>query len=81
MTDNELLFENRVVDKILKANRVLGLVIRSFRYLDFDCFILSYKALIRTHLEYAQSVWSPHKKKYIDIIERVQSRATKNLPC
>jgi len=33
--------------------------------------------MVRPHLEYANSVWFPYKKKVIEIIENVQKRATK----
>ena len=39
-----------------------------------------YKALVRNHLDYAVSIWSPYKQKYKDAIENVQRRATKQLP-
>ena len=39
-----------------------------------------YKALVRSHLDYAISIWSPYKQKYKDAIENVQRRATKQLP-
>ena len=38
-----------------------------------------YKALFRSHLDYAISTWSPYKQKYKDAIENVQRRATKQL--
>ena len=34
---------------------------------------------IRSHLEYASSVWCPYKLKYVEI-ERVQRRAIKLIP-
>ena len=40
----------------------------------------TYKTLVRTHLEFASSVWHPYKAKHIDMIENVQRRATKQLP-
>ncbi len=33
-----------------------------------------------TKLEYAEVVWSPHKKKHIKKLERIQKMATKMVP-
>jgi len=46
-------------DKINKAYSFLGIINRKFSYLDKDAFITSYRALVRSHLEYAVQVWSP----------------------
>ena len=35
--------------------------------------------MVRSHLEYANAVWSPYKQKYIEKVEKVQKRATKLL--
>ena len=32
---------------------------------------------VQPHFEYAQSVWSPLLKKYVDMLEKVQIRAIK----
>jgi hypothetical protein len=37
-------------------------------------------SLVRTHLDYASSVWTPFKAKHIEQIEWVQRRATKQIP-
>ena len=55
------------------------LIPRTFRYLDTKSFLVIYKTLVRTHLDYASSVWAPYKMKqaYIEKIESVQKRVTK----
>jgi len=59
---------------------MMGMVKRSFRYLEGEAFVTLYKSLIRPHLEYATPVWSPWKKQQIRLIEGIQRRATKLLP-
>ena len=36
--------------------------------------------MVRSHLDYCSSVWSPYMKKDIEALEKVQKRATKILP-
>ena len=75
--DSNMSFSEHIANKVNKANAITGLVRRSFTFLDCASFIKLYCAMIRPHLEYAQSIWSPHLLKDIDAIENVQIRATK----
>ena len=75
--DTGLKFDNHIQDKIKKANSMLGIIKRNFKKMPVYANVMLYKGLVRSHLEYAGSVWSPHLKKYIEQIERVQMRATK----
>ena len=45
--------------------------------MDESSFILLYKSMVCPHLEYANSVWCPHKLGDIKEIEKVQKRETK----
>ena len=78
--DKNLLFNVHCQRIANAANRLVGLTRRLFDYLDATTFQLIYKALIRPRIEYASSVWSPVRKPGVEIIERVQRRATKMLP-
>ncbi|CAF0851716.1 unnamed protein product [Brachionus calyciflorus] len=60
-----------------KANRALGQNRNSFCYLERNTFKLLYNALVRSHLEYAVSVWCSTLKGHIELTEKVQKRATK----
>ena len=80
LIDNSLSFNAHICEKVKKANMMAGWVRRSFQFLNTDVFNLLYKSLVRSHLEYAISVWSPHLAKHIDQIEEVQMRATKMVP-
>ena len=73
-------FKIHINNIVSKGNQVLGLIKRNFDYLDKDSLVLLYKALVRPHLEYGQSIWSPFLTNEQRLIEKVQRRATKLLP-
>ena len=75
--DSGMTFDDHILTKVQKANVMVGLIRRTFSYLDQQTFLKLYTAFVRPHLEYAVSVWSPHLKKHIDAIENMQIRATK----
>ena len=75
--DAELKFVEHMSAKIKKANSIVGLIRRSFSYLDSKLFKKLYTTFVRPHVEYAQAVWSPHLIKHVNMIENVQKRTTK----
>ena len=75
--DSELSFSEHVASKVRTANAIVGLIRRSCSFLDGTSFKKLSTAFVRPHLEYAQSVWSPHLRKHINMLENVQIRATK----
>jgi len=56
---------------------MLGIIKRNFRDIKQDAFIMLYKSLVRSHLEYANSIWSPYHVQDIEALEKFQKRATK----
>ena len=72
-----LTFRDHITSTVDIANRNVGIIFRTFTYIDQEMFLNLYKSIIRPHLEYATPVWSTHYKKDKIIIENVQRRATK----
>ena len=60
---SKLNFRGHITKKVALANRNLGLIFKSFTYIDKEMFISLYKSSVRLHLEYATPVWSPLFKK------------------
>ena len=77
--DSNLEFDKHIYFKVNKANSTMAVIRRSFQKLDEDTFVPLYKALVRTHLDYACCIWPPYKQKYKDALENVQRRATKQI--
>jgi hypothetical protein len=75
--DSDLSFTQHIAEKINKANSCLGIIKRNFIYLDKEAFVMLYKSMVRSHLEYCNSVWHPYKQGLIKDLEKVQMRATK----
>ena len=78
--DTALSFDKHMSEKIKKANSILGVVRRTFQFLDRESFLVLYKSLVRPQIEYANQVWAPRLKRQIDSIENVQKRATRLIP-
>ena len=65
--DSKLSFKKHIQERIGKANMMLGIVKRNFRNMTLDAHVTLYKALVRSHLEYAGAVWSPYKKEDMEM--------------
>ena len=78
--DPNLKFRGNISSWVNKANRLLGIIRRSFSHLNANMFKLLYKALVRSHIEYAAAVWSPRYISDIKILVFVQHRTTRQLP-
>jgi len=66
-----------ITEKVNKADSILGIIKCNFQHVYKVAFVLLYEALVWSHLEYAHTVLSPYKQYLIEVVEKVQKRATK----
>ena len=63
-----------------KGNQVLGMIRRNITYKENSFIIPLYKAIVIPHLEYCIQAWKPYLRKDVDILDKIQRRATKLIP-
>jgi ribonucleases P/MRP protein subunit RPP40 len=61
------------------ATVVLGQITRSFKCRDKKTFVALYKRYVRPHLEFSVQVWNPWLKKDVELLEKVQERAVRQV--
>ena len=62
------------------GNQVIGVIRRNMTYKAKRLIVPLYKAIVRPHLAYCIQAWSPYIRKDIDMLEKIQRRATKFIP-
>ena len=80
IVDEKLKFDTHTVTQANKANKVLGIIRRTFDNLDEEMLVLLYKSLVRPYLEYCHAVVYPQYVKHEKMLEAVQRRATRLVP-
>ena len=65
---------------VKKANRMLGYIASSIEYKSKEVILTLYNTLVRPHLESCVQFWGPPCKKDIEVLEKVQRRATRIIP-
>ena len=61
---------------LILASCVLDMIKRNIKYAKSDIIMRLYKSFVLTRLVYCIHAWSPYHKD-IEVLERVQKRATK----
>jgi len=72
--DSRLKFDEHIDIKISKAYQMLGIIKIHFIFLTPDRFVVLYKCLVRSHLEYAVYVWNPHHQALIEQVALLSQR-------
>ena len=73
-------FSQHLERQVNKANTILGMIRRSYEFIDSDTMQRLFTALVRPHVEFSNIAWAPRLIKDRKLIEGVQRRATKLVP-
>jgi len=80
MVSSDLKLDQHITKITTTANRMLGLLLNSFSHIDQKSYRTLYCTFVRSQLEFAEPVWSPHMEMHIEKLERIQRRASKRAP-
>ena len=75
--DSKLNFHSHSTYTVSKANRLLGLIRKSFENISIQTLPILYKSLVRPTLEYGNPIWDPYYVLDQQAVDRVQRRATR----
>ena len=74
--DKRLAFDHHLSEKIAKANKGIGLIMRLRKSLSRDTLLTIYKAFVRPHLDYGDIIYdNPGNISFTQKIESVQYNA------
>ena len=77
---NDLSPEHHINNIVRETYWLLNRIKIALNFIDEDMLEKMIKTLIRPRIEYAAVVWSPHLKKHILKLERVQRAKTRLIP-
>jgi hypothetical protein len=78
--DSRLTFNSHINQLYSSCLRLLGFILRtSADFKTSNSVISIFNAIIRSKLEYASLIWSPHHQSQIDTMEKIQKKLVKAL--
>lgn len=80
VVNNDLKVHKQCLEARNRANKMLGIINRNVSYKSKEVICKLYNSYVRPHLEYCIQAWKPHHRGDLNMLEKVQRRATKMIP-
>jgi len=80
LIDPTLTFSSHCEAQVGKANRILGMIRRTYSYLDNNSLVKLYTSLVRPRVKYGYPAWPPLYQKDCSLLDNVQRKTTKMVP-
>ena len=80
MVDEKVSFDTHISGTIVKANRMLGLIKKTFKTRTPQVLLPIFKANVRSILEFGNIIWAPRTQAAAFRIEQVQKRFHSSFP-
>lgn len=77
LISNTLTWSDHITHLVADASKKLGYIRRTLCLSPPTVRKIAYVTFVRTKLEYASSIWSPHQTYLINLLESVQNRAAR----
>ena len=77
--DCQLKFENHIQSQVKKARSTAAVINSNITHKVPIVMLPLFKSMVRSLVEYGNSVWAPYLKKHIVTIENVQRHFTKKI--
>ena len=75
--DSKLNWDRHINTIKTKANRALGLIKFSKKYLSSDILNKMHRGIVEPHLSYCCSVWGCRSESKVDVLQKIQNRAAR----
>lgn len=73
--DSKLTFNKHITSITNKASKMYGFIVRNTRHFtQINCIKQLYVSFVRSILEYASVIWSPHYQCHVYSLEKIQNR-------